>query len=509
MSNKNQEDQISQGLNLLAKTSVIVFIGIIFSKIFMYLYRIIIARYFGPEVYGLFSLAIMVIGWFVAISALGFNVGVVRYISLYNSEDQKQKIKYLVKKSAIILFITSIISASLLFFLSRFISVNFFHDENLIPFLKTFSFVIPVWIFSHLSLAIIRGYEKISAYSFIVNIFQNLAKLTLLILFILIGIKTNAVPLSFLFGMLLMLFLAYLYCRYKLPEIFRSHNLKDNEKKKIISELFSYSWPLMFHGFMVSVFYWLDSFSVGFFMTTANVGFYNAAVPIALFLIMTPEIFMQLFFPLITREYSKKNFGVVRELSKQVGKWVFIINLPIFILIFVFPGAFINLLFGAEYLQAENALRLLSLGSFFFSIAIISQNLMSSIGKSKFVLYNLVFASIINLSLNIILVPRYGINGAAFSTSVSFIILGTLLFLESRFFLSFIPFRRKMASILFVSIIPLITLGFLQKLIETNIISLLLLVMLFFLIYFLLIFLSKSLDKNDINTLKSLIKRPR
>ena len=58
-STKTQKE-IDKGLKLIAKSSVIIFIGLIFSKIFTYAYRIIIARHFGPETYGLFSLAMIV-----------------------------------------------------------------------------------------------------------------------------------------------------------------------------------------------------------------------------------------------------------------------------------------------------------------------------------------------------------------------------------------------------------------------------------------------------------------
>src|SRR3972149_1823388 len=84
-------------LKLLAKTSFIVLIGVIISKILGYTYRIIIARYYGPEVYGLFVLALMISGWFIAISALGFNEGILRFIPIYRGRKEIEKIKYALK----------------------------------------------------------------------------------------------------------------------------------------------------------------------------------------------------------------------------------------------------------------------------------------------------------------------------------------------------------------------------------------------------------------------------
>ena len=56
----DEENKLVKDLNLIVKSSVLVLIASLTSKIFVYLYRVIIARYYGPEVFGLFSLAVMV-----------------------------------------------------------------------------------------------------------------------------------------------------------------------------------------------------------------------------------------------------------------------------------------------------------------------------------------------------------------------------------------------------------------------------------------------------------------
>ncbi|MBU4116801.1 MAG: oligosaccharide flippase family protein, partial [Nanoarchaeota archaeon] len=202
MSNKTTEEQVNKGLKLLVKSSFIVFIGLFLSKVLTYVYRIIIARYFGPEVYGLFSLTMMVLGWFVAISSLGLVDGLGRFIALYRGKKEYNKIKYLLSISAIILFFSSIIAAIILFFSAEFISINFFHNSNLIIFLKIFSFLIPILIFSNFLLCILRAFEKIAWHSFILNILQNIMKLVVLVLFIFLGLKTTSIIFSYFLGTL-------------------------------------------------------------------------------------------------------------------------------------------------------------------------------------------------------------------------------------------------------------------------------------------------------------------
>src|SRR3989338_7965357 len=121
--------------------------------------------------------------------------------------------------------------------------------------------------------------------------------------------------------------------------------------------------------------------------------------PLAFLLTVAAELFMPVFFPLVNKEYSQSNFALVKDLTGQVSKWVLLINIPLLFIILLFPGIIINILFGQEYLEGIIALRFLCIGSFVFSLGIISQNLISISGKTKLLLINISLASIINFIL--------------------------------------------------------------------------------------------------------------
>jgi O-antigen/teichoic acid export membrane protein len=501
--NKKQEN-LNKSLKLLAKSSVIVFLSIVLSKIFTYAYRIIIARSLGPEVYGLFSLAIMVLGWFVAFSSLGLNAGLLRYVALYRGGKEVNKIRFIFKTSIIVILVSTTISSIILFLSSEFISINFFHNSDLIIFLKIFSVLIPLSVFSNIFLSIIQAYEKINWHAFILNILQNAVKLIMIIILIFLGLKTNAIIFSYFLAIVAILFVSYFVCKYKIPEIFKKYELQKKIKKDINKKLFSYSFPALFAGVLGMVLYWIDSFFIGYFKTTADVGFYNAAIPITLLLFITPELFTRLLFPLITKEYARKNKEAIKELSQQIGKWVFTLNLPIFIIIILFPGAIINILFGKEYLVAETALRILSIGTFFSSLAFIASRLILMVGKTKVLLMDLILVFIINIILNIILVPLYGLSGAAFSTMICGLILSLLFFLQARNYTSIVPIRRKMLKIFIITLIPTGLLIFFKQFVIINPLSMILMGLFFFLSYILLILLTECLDKNDFMILRSI-----
>ncbi|MDP2925988.1 MAG: flippase [Nanoarchaeota archaeon] len=494
---------VENSLKNIVKTSIIVFIGILISKLFAYVYRIIIARNFGPEVYGRFSLALIILGWFGVFASLGFHEGVLRYISIFRSRDDKDRLKYLYHISLSFIFFLSLLSGIILFIFSEYISVNIFHDTNLVIFLRIFSIGVPFFALSNILLAVIQGFEKIKEYTFIFDITPSIIKIFMLLLFIYLGFNSNSIIISYILGLLLIYLLSYYYCKKYLIK-HSSYDLDKQSKSKIKKDLFSYSWPLVFLGLLDAIFFYIDSLTIGYFKGTLEVGLYTSAVSIAMLLGFFPTIFMRLFLPIVTKEYAKKNLSLVKELSKQVEKWVFIINLPVFALMFLFPGAFINLLFGSEYISAEIPLRILSISFFIYSLSVIFYNLLSMAGKSKTILFNTVITAVINLTLNIIIVPIYGMSGAAFTTLFSQIILFFLLFFQVKKYTSIIPLRKKMIGIALCSIFPALFIFYLRRFIEINLFSLIMLASFFMLIYLLLIFISRSLDNNDLMIISSI-----
>ena len=508
MDEHHENEEVNRGLKLIIKSSIVVLIGLTLSKLFTYVYKVILARYFGPEIYGMFSLAIMILGWFTVIAAFGLARGVLRFVSLYRGKKEIAKIKNALRFSLIFLSFSTVFAAIMMYVSADFIAVKIFHTPELIIFLKVFSLFIPFYVFSRVFASIIRAYEKIGWYSFVSNILINFAKVFALILFVLMGFKTNAIIWSYAAGIMSVFIVAYLICRYKVPEIFGPYIINQKIKKEEIKKFFSYSWPIMFFSLMTSIFYEIDSFIIGYFMDVSSVGFYNVAITIVGVMGIAPELFMQLFFPLITKEFSNRNFIVIRELTKQVSKWIFIIILPIFLLLILFPEAIVNLLFGPGYIIAQEPLRIIAVGGLIAALVIpITTNIISMAGKSKLLLLNLILASLFNLILGLLLIPKYGLIGAALSTSFVNVMMSIGLITQTYSLTKAFPFRRKMLRIFSVSLIPIFILFYLKEIVPINNLSLILIGILFLLIYLILIFATGCLDKNDFLILRSIKKK--
>ena len=173
----------------------------------------------------------------------------------------------------------------------------------------------------------------------------------------------------------------------------------------------------------------------------------------------------------------------------------------------VFPEQVISLLFGPEYISAASSLRILAVGSIFLSFSDISNRIIIMTGRSRLIFYDLIFASILNVIINILLIPKYGIIGAATGTMISFVTLTLIFNIQSYRIASIIPIRKGISNVLAALLVSVLILLIAKLVLPSGLISFLVLSLLFCLSYLLLIFLFKGFDKTDLEIIKSFGKR--
>ncbi len=499
----DKEAELNSTLRTVVKSSFLVFFSIILSKLLSYAYRIIIANRYGSESYGRFSLSLVVVGIIIAIASFGLHDGLLRYISFYRGKKEFGKIRFIINKSMKILLFTSIISFIGLYYLSEIISTRIFHDSSLTHYLKFISLVLPFSIFAGAFLAIIRAFEKVGTYSFLVNFLHNFFKVLLLVLAIFIGIGENSIVLSYILSYALLLFAAYLFfVAYVKNKYLSKKDITTKEKSKISLELLNYSWPVIFSGIFFSLFFWIDTLVLGSNLDAASVGIYSAAVLLVGLFSFAQDLFIQLFVPLISRNLSIGNKEVIKEVSKQVFKWVFIINIFISLPLIIFPEKIISLFFKGEFIAASTALRILSIGAILSGFIGLLTGLINAIGRTKRVFVYYMIFSAINFVIDVLFVRKYGLEGVALGTSITWILFTLTLYIEVRKLYGFYPIRRAFAKIALAGITSGLLLWTIGIRFISGRVSTIMVLFVFGLVYLALIGVLRVLDYRDMDIIK-------
>lgn len=490
----------NDSLKTIAKGSFIVFFGVMLSKIFSYIYRIIVSR-LGPEDYGILSIALAIFGILGGLTMLGTEVGIVKFISNYNQK--KENIKGVIYDSFRFVLPLSIILAILLFIFSDYIAIHFFNSKKLGLLLKILAFFIPINAIRKIFLNSLIGFKLVKYETLAKAITENLSKLIITALLILFGYGLLGALIGYVLGVFISLLIAYYLLRYKV------FNLMDNNIKSVYStkEFYSYSLPLLFSIIVFVVILWTDTLLLGYFKGASDTGIYNAAMPTAQLLLIFPNALMAIFLPVISGINDVKNKEFI-TIFRAVTKWVLLMNIIPMALFIIYSKQILNIIFSSVYAQGSSILIILSFGFFVSCLAMSSNHVLLAFNKTKTVFFNNMMAAIINIALNLALIPRYGITGAAVSTAVSFIIMAFLMFIASYRLTKTFPLKLNMLKIILSISVPLLITNYIvQKYNIYTIKSIILTALILLVFYIFFLILTRTLEKEDYLVLNMIYKR--
>jgi O-antigen/teichoic acid export membrane protein len=182
-------------------------------------------------------------------------------------------------------------------------------------------------------------------------------------------------------------------------------------------------------------------------------------------------------------------------------------TLPIFFVLFLFPDVVLNLLFGSRYIGASVALQILAFG-FFLNICLgFTYNTLLVLGKSKFLMWTFVISAIINVILNMVLIPPMGIIGASIASAFSLIVAKILNVIKLYRFFDVHPFNKNYLKIAGLSVMFLFVFYILSSLVIMSFWMFMALFLLFLVSYGLSVLFTKSFDDEDIMILLTIEKR--
>ena len=487
----------------MAKGAGIAVIGLFIGNLIAYLIRVFIARTMGPEVFGLLSMGIAIVNVLIIFSLIGIDTGITRYIAFYKGLKAFGKIKGAIDSSIKITIPLSIIISVLLFIFSDSISVFFFKPE-LAFVLKVFSFFIPFLTMTHISYSIFLGF-KLTKYKVLIwDLCKNLTSFIFIILLFYFGCGFWGVTFGFMVGFLFSGILGVYLLKKKINPLF-----KGTKTVKSGRELIRFSWPLFFTAAFLLFIKWTDVLMLGYFDTAVNVGIYSAILNLGIFLTFLTQAFIFIFTPMISELYSEKKLKEIKNLYRTATRWIFTMVFPIFLLMICFPDEIINIFFGVEFIPGYKALVILSFGYLIASTSRLSFFMITAIGETKVNLNISLITLITNVVLNILLIPIYGMFGAAIAMTVALIINSALSLIYVNRKMKMQPYEKKLL-IPFIS--ALLSVGVTYIIINLlfvsiTILSLLIGFVIFIPMYVLYIVIYGGLNKEDIVILKALEKK--
>ena len=368
------------------------------------------ARYLGPEQFGLFSYAQAFVGLFAAIAGLGLDGIIVRELVKNPS------------KQAVLLgtaFYLKLIGA-LLVLLALAGTVTLSHQDSLTTWL--IFIIASSTVFQSFNVVDFFFQAKVlSKYVVYANIISLLISSFVKIGLILTSASLIAFAWVVLFdSVILMLGFVYYFQRHAKLNIKRL-----NFSKATAINLLKDSWPLILSGLVISIYMKVDQIMIKEMLDAEAVGQYVAAVRLSEAWYFIPMVIASSLFPAIinAKKVSEEFYYAQLQKLYDLMVWIAIaIALPMTFL----SDWVIDLLYGVQYDQSGAILMIHIWVAVFVFLGVASSRWFIVENLQKYSLYRTLAGALINVMLNYILIPIYGIYGAAYATLASQVVASYL-----------------------------------------------------------------------------------
>lgn len=188
------------------------------------------------------------------------------------------------------------------------------------------------------------------------------------------------------------------------------------------------SWPLLISSGAIMLYMRLDQIMIKEMLSLKDLGNYAVSVRISESWYFIPMIISGVLYPSIikAKENTIESYHLRLQQLFLITIWLAIFFA--FLLVF-FSDYIILILFGNQFSTENNVLSILAFAGIFVSMGYVNGKWMITENYTKIELFRNVLGLCVNVLLNLILIPSYGINGAAISTLISIFVAADLVFL--------------------------------------------------------------------------------
>ncbi|WP_412125853.1 flippase [Vibrio cyclitrophicus] len=369
------------------------------------LITIVIVKYLGPEQFGSFSLALAILTTLGPLVGLGFDS--ILFKKFISQEDDSTS---LLQVSC---FLRLVIAAFVIVICTI---VNLLTNE---PYLYILNILVLGFIFDSFlafkDFFLAELQNKFYTYSTLVS---SVTQLVIVYQLVSDGASIEYFAWSYVIAKAIQsIVLFFLFYKTKRRVIY------PRWRRTLSLNLIKASYPMMLAASIGLLYSLQDQYFIKYFLSEYELGLYAVGIKFVLILVVLPTLISNVFYPSLV---SKYNAGTKKEYHYQLQAMYlmfFILGLVLCFFLYFFSDLIIIKLFGDEFKESTSIMKIYSLlliVSFFQSLnnkVLILNNLQSVIFKRA------TFALIVNAILNIILIPRFGIKGAAYSTITSEILV--------------------------------------------------------------------------------------
>jgi O-antigen/teichoic acid export membrane protein len=398
--------------------------------------NILLSRILGPTGLGKYQLGYVLVQLVTSFCILGLDKALMRYIPLLETRGLGGRRRLFMQGTGTVILISLAFSAALLFF-APLLADSYFHSTDMSGVVRIFCLYLPFFALARFLAGATSAIKRADFGSQVTNIVTPAV--------FLVGLVVVAVTQLGLYGAIVGRSLSMLVATAVLFWFLLRRIPRDGEKRGETGNFKAYvtlSMPLFFVGLGYLLLGQMDTIMLGHFVAAREVGVYSVAVRISAFVLLGLEIILPIVGPFWATFAEARDVSATKTLFATVTKWIAQGGLIIFAFIVIFRVELLRV-FGKGFEPGATVVWILCLGQLANAVTGPTGQLLSMTGRQRLEVINTVGMVAVNFFLNLLLIPRFGINGAAVATGVSIASINLIKVLQVRFLYGLQPYTFK------------------------------------------------------------------
>jgi O-antigen/teichoic acid export membrane protein len=422
----------------ISRQSSVFFAGTIFTAAAGYLFKIYLARVLGAEALGVYALGMTVVGLAGVVAAFGIPESAARFVASYSATAQMGKLRGFLWHSLTILAILNLLAGTGLILVRHWIATKLYHTPELARFMHFFIIIMFVGAFTAFFGQTLAAYRDVTRRTIITNLIG-----TPLTMILAIGLLATGFGLwgylvaQVASGFVVVGLLAWTVWRLTPVEArFSVAPLPHLER-----EVISFATVLLGVQALEFVLAQTDRVALGIYMNARQVGIYFLAATLTAFIPIVLQSVNQIFAPTIAELHARGNHELLRRLYQTLTKWVLGLTIPLAFTVMVFARPLMGI-FSAEFASGWPVLIIGTAGQLVnCGVGSVGLLLLMS-GQQSRVIRVQMYVAAATVAANFLLIPVWGLVGAAIASAVANIMVNLLYLREVHKTLALLPSKK-------------------------------------------------------------------
>ncbi|KIA87810.1 polysaccharide biosynthesis protein [Flavobacterium sp. AED] len=374
-------------------------------------FSLFLTHNYDPRIIGQFDFIRMILLVLSSICVLGTDQSILYFTGILKSTNETEKLKAIYKKIVTLIFILCLLVLIVFFIIGQNSIAIFFNDKS--TYLLMAKAIITLFFYSItlFNTETIRALDKI----YIAELFRNTFKYVSVIIGAVVLFyyhqETYLVD-TFLIGFVVLAIITTIII-FRLFKKQKNDSILPNDTNPFTYSFIAHkSYPMAISNLAIFLMMTFDVVFLKKFKGDETVAYYAVAMKLVSVLFMiNNSVYISVSLK-IAQLYTDKNRAELLRALKHSARIIFLFTLPVVLFVCLFSENILYF-FGENYIQGKQALLILMTGQLLASFFGVSAIYLNMTGRQSIFQIVLIFAVLVNLILNIILIPIYSITGAA------------------------------------------------------------------------------------------------